>query len=176
MKQENVLTPDPQNILYSVQTGKVGSRGIELAARAALTSQIKVIASYTFTETEVLASNNPAQLHRELPLIPRQQASVWGIYTFNRTFLSGLEVGAGVRYAGSTYGDNANLWKTSSYTVFDLIARYDLGRIDPRLKGASVALNVQNVGDREYLSGCQSAGSCEFGDRRVVLGTVRYLW
>jgi iron complex outermembrane receptor protein len=176
MKQKDVLTPDPENILYSIQTGEVGSRGVELEARAAITRQIKLIANYSFTDTRVLASTNPAQLGHQLPLIPKHQASLWATYSFDQPVLSGLEIGAGVRYTGGSYGDTANLWKTSSYTVFDLMARYDLGRIDGRLKGASVTLNVQNIGDREYLTGCQSAASCEFGERRAILGTVRYLW
>ncbi|MGF6773780.1 iron complex outermembrane receptor protein [Paraburkholderia sp. GAS199] len=176
MKQKDVLTPDPQNILYSVQTGEVGSRGVELEAHATITRQIKLIASYTFTDTRILASNNPAQLGQQLPLIPKHQASLWATYSFDQPALSGFELGAGVRYTGSSYGDAANQWQTSSYTVFDLMARYDLGHIDGRLKGASLSLNIQNIGDREYLTGCQSAASCEFGERRTILGTVRYLW
>ncbi|WP_144107263.1 TonB-dependent siderophore receptor [Paraburkholderia sp. BCC1886] len=176
MKQKDVLTPDPENILYAVQTGEVGSRGVELEARAALTRQIKLIASYSFTDTRVLASNTASQPGKQLPLIPKHQASLWATYSFDRAALSGLEVGAGVRYTSGSYGDTANLWKTASYAVFDLMARYDLGHIDGRLKGASLAINVQNVGDREYLTGCQSAGSCEFGERRAIIGTVRYLW
>lgn len=175
MKQRNVQTPDPDNILYSVQTGKVGSQGLELEARAAITPELQVIANYTFTNATVLETNNPAQLHKQLPLIPRHQASLWGTYKLGR-YVPGLEVGAGVRYTGSTYGDTANAWRTDGYTVFDAMVQYDLGVLSPTLKGASVALNVQNIGDKEYLTGCQSAGSCEFGERRTVLATVKYRW
>jgi len=47
LKRANVLTTDPSNSLFSVQTGEVTSRGIELEAVANVMPGLKVTASHT---------------------------------------------------------------------------------------------------------------------------------
>ena len=42
--------------------------------------------------------------------MPNQQASVWGDYTWHSGVLDGFGIGAGARYTGNTYGDQANTW------------------------------------------------------------------
>lgn len=44
-------------------------------------------------------------------------ASLWADYTFFDGPLSGLTLGTGGRYTGSSYGDPANSFKVGSYTV-----------------------------------------------------------
>lgn len=76
IEKTNVLTSDPLNTGFSVQTGKVRYRGVELEARGALTEQLSVIAGYSYLDAKVLSSedgdrgNTPA-------LVPRHAASVW---------------------------------------------------------------------------------------------------
>lgn len=48
-----------------------------------------------------------------------------GDYTFFDGPLSGLTVGTGGRFTGSSYGDPANSFKVGSYTVVDALVRYD---------------------------------------------------
>jgi iron complex outermembrane receptor protein len=38
------------------------------------------------------------------------------------------------------------------------------------------ALNVANVFDRRYVSGCQSYAVCVFGNERTVLASAKYNW
>lgn len=51
--------------------------------------------------------------------------------------------------------------------------RYDLGRVDNSLKGLSVAVNANNVFDKEYISTCDGF-YCYYGDRRNVVASLDY--
>ncbi|WP_139765070.1 TonB-dependent receptor domain-containing protein, partial [Salmonella enterica] len=79
--------------------------------------------------------NTPAQ-------VPKHMASLWGDYTFFDGPLSGLTLGTGGRFTGSSYGDPANSFKVGSYTVVDALVRYDLARVG--MAGSNVALHVNN--------------------------------
>ena len=52
--------------------------------------------------------------------------------------------------------------------------RADLGVWSPTLKGAYVQVNANNIGDREYISGCYGTGNCYWGSERSVMATVGY--
>ncbi len=85
-------------------------------------------------------------------------ASLWGDYTLFDGALSGLTLGTGVRYTGSSYGDPANSFKVGSYTVVDALVRYDLARVG--MAGSNVALHVNNLFDREYVASCFNTYGC----------------
>lgn len=96
------LTADPGNVLFSNQGGEIRSRGVELEAKAAVNANVNVTAAYTYTDAEythdtLLQGKTPVQ-------VPKNMASLWTDYTFNETSLSGLTVGAGVRYVGESKG------------------------------------------------------------------------
>lgn len=81
-------------------------------------------------------------------------------------------MGAGVRYMGSSvtasqYGVY-NGARVPSATVVDLMANYAIN------KNWSAQVNVQNVGDRKFLSGCDTY--CYYGASRNILATVSYKW
>lgn len=56
-------------------------------------------------------------------------ASLWGDYTIFDGALSGLTLGTGARFTGSSRGDPANSFKVGSYTLVDALVRYDLARV-----------------------------------------------
>ena len=98
--------------------------------------------------------------------------------------LDGFGLGFGVRYIGET--DNIAIGSmdfvrdksdghTDSYTVYDAAVHYDLGRLNNTLKGVSVAVNANNVFDKEYISTCDGF-YCYYGDRRNVMASINYKW
>ncbi|BBT72511.1 MULTISPECIES: ferrichrome porin FhuA [Enterobacteriaceae] len=173
------LTSDPNDStgLYSVQTGEIRSRGIELEAKAAVNENINVTAAYSYndaeyTEDTIFKGKRPAE-------VPRNQASLWTDYTFYDTALSGLTFGAGVRYTGSTvsyYKNDAakknEAFSVAGYAVADAMVKYDLGRFG--LPGSSVAVNVNNLFDRDYVSSCYSEYACYWGAERQVVATATF--
>ncbi|MBF4556080.1 TonB-dependent siderophore receptor [Pseudomonas sp. p50] len=173
-KNVSVTTINSDNVSITSQTGEVKVKGLELEAVSDVTDNLKVIAAYTLAKSEV---QNGTFKGNRLQLMPNQQASLWTDYTWHNGVLDGFGVGAGVRYTGNTYGDQANteLGKADAYTVFDAAVHYDLGRLDNSLKGASLALNATNLFDKDYISTCDSF-YCYYGDQRSVVASATYKW
>ena len=175
LTQKNVAVTDVvNNINVTSQTGEVKVKGLELEAISDLNENIKVVASYTLAKSEV---QNGLYKGNRLQLMPNQQASLWGDYTWHNGVLDGFGIGAGARYTGNTYGDQANTWlgKANAYTVFDAAVHYDLGRLSSTMKGASLKLNATNLFDKAYISTCDSY-YCYYGDQRSVVASATYKW
>jgi iron complex outermembrane receptor protein len=174
LTQNNVLTADQDHPGFSVQTGQVRSKGIELEGHANLTNNLNLILAYTYLHQRVTKSNED-NLHRRVDGIPTHAASGWLDYTFRFGFLNGLNLGAGVRFVGNSAGDGTNTFEVPPYTLVDLAVRYDLAGLHPVLKGAQAAVNVSNLLDEHYVASC-TGGFCAFGLQRNVLGTLTYRW
>jgi iron complex outermembrane receptor protein len=174
LTQQNVLTTDPDNSNFQVQTGEVRSQGFEVEAHASLTNNLQLIFSYTYTNL-LNTKSNTSNLDK-VPLgIPRNTASLWADYTVTSGPLNGVQAGAGLRYIGGSYGDTANSLLLSSATLVDLALRYDLGRAFPSMHGWTGSLNASNLLNRAYMASC-SNGSCYWGQGRLVLAGLKYQW
>lgn len=170
LTKTNNLMADPNGSLFSVEGGEIRARGVELEAKAALSASVNVVGSYNYTDAEYTTDttykgNTPAQ-------VPKHMASLWADYTFFDGPLSGLTLGTGGRYTGSSYGDPANSFKVGSYTVVDALVRYDLARVG--MAGSNVALHVNNLFDREYVASCFNTYGCFWGAERQVVATATF--
>lgn len=170
LTKTNNLTTDPTNPFAQVAAGEVRSRGVELEAKAAVNANINLTASYTYTDAEYTDDTTYKGL---TPVqVPKNMASLWGDYTFYEGALSGLTLGTGGRYVGSSYGDPDNTFKVGSSTVMDAVVKYDLARLG--LAGSSVAVNVNNLFDREYVASCFNTYGCFWGAERQVVATATF--
>lgn len=168
--------PDPDRTLFSVQSGEIRSRGVELEAKAALNANVNLTASYTYTDAEY---TEDTQLKGKTPVqVPKHMASLWSDYTFHETALSGVTIGAGVRYVGESQGlystgteQNQN-FKVAGYTTLDAALKYDLGRFG--LPGSTVGVNVNNLFDRDYVASCYREYACYWGAERQIVGTATF--
>lgn len=170
LTKTNNLMADPNGSLFSVEGGEIRARGVELEAKAALSASVNLVGSYTYTDAEYTTDTNykgntPAQVSKHM-------ASLWADYTFFDGPLSGLTLGTGGRYTGSSYGDPANSFKVGSYTVVDALVRYDLARVG--MAGSNVALHVNNLFDREYVASCFNTYGCFWGAERQVVATATF--
>ncbi|HAN2577251.1 TPA: ferrichrome porin FhuA [Escherichia coli O25b:H4-ST131] len=170
LTKTNNLMADPNGSLFSVEGGEIRARGVELEAKAALSASVNLVGPYTYTDAEYTTDTNykgntPAQ-------VPKHMASLWADYTFFDGPLSGLTLGTGGRYTGSSYGDPANSFKVGSYTVVDALVRYDLARVG--MAGSNVALHVNNLFDREYVASCFNTYGCFWGAERQVVATATF--
>ncbi|MDO2949777.1 TonB-dependent receptor, partial [Aeromonas simiae] len=169
--KKNSLVTDPDN-LYGpkLQTGETVSRGIELEGRRALSDALDVSASYTLLDMEI--TRDTAGLKGKTPVwVPEQTASLWADYRIEQGSLSGLTLGSGVRYVGKTEIDAQNSGKVPGYTLWDMAARYDLGRLG--LRGTEAVLSASNLLDKAYLS-CYDTGNCWFGAERNIEARLNY--
>jgi iron complex outermembrane receptor protein len=171
LRQKNVSVTEGS---VTSQVGEVKVRGVELEATSDVTDNLKLVASYTYNDSEIVRGDSEGN---RVPQIPRNQAGMWADYTWHNGVLDGFGLGAGARYVGDTFGNQANtdLGHVGSYTVYDASAHYDLGRLNNSLKGVSVAVDAKNIFNKDYLSTCDGYW-CYYGDQRNVVASVNYKW
>ncbi|MAX53883.1 MAG: TonB-dependent siderophore receptor [Methylophaga sp.] len=164
LTQKNVMTSDLNNPDFSIQEGEVESKGFELEAKANLTNNLNLIASYGYIDNAVTESNSGTEGNR-YGAVPRHMASLWADYKFSET-IPGLGLGAGVRYYGRSY-NLANTYDVPGFTVVDAVVNYSL---TPEW---SLALNINNLFDEEYAT-CSYA--CFYGVERSATVSASYNW
>lgn len=169
-----MLTGDTEYVQYQAQSGEVRSRGVELEVKSSI-DNIDLMAAATYIDSFYTKSTYGDEGNRNESQAP-VSASLWADYHFNAALLDGLTVGAGARYTGRKQGDSANSFQVPSWTVFDATVRYDLGKLDADLRGLQASVNVQNLFDREYVSDCNYAFGCYYGQERVASVQMTYDW
>lgn len=175
--QSNVLTPDNANPGFSLQTGEVTSKGLELEVVARIRQQLSINASYTYLDAKVTESENPAEVGGRLAAQPRHKASLFVDYTHD----SGFGGGAGVRHLSRSNGVVARsdadpvltpsgieipaTFTSPAVTLFDATLHYDL-------PGWRFAINASNLFDKRYAGRCTGLANCFFAEGRQIVGTV----
>lgn len=177
LTQQNVLTPDPdpEHTGSSVQTGEIRSRGLELEGSASLRQGWDIVGSFSYLDQEVTKSNG-TDLGKRIAAIPRHRAALWSNYTLTQGPATGLAVGAGVSYNGSTQGDSENTFSVDAYTLLDAAINYDLSALGHHWSGWTLALNATNLTDKTYVAGCYSSARCYYGLGRELTARIGYTW
>ncbi len=165
LRKSNVLTTDPADSNFSVQTGEVLHRGFELETKAELDFGLSLTAAYTYLDAEITKSNDGYAGNRP-SLVPKSTAALWANYTFDEdSGLAGFSAGAGVRYIGASFGDEDNTIRVPSYTVADAALRYKRDQWE-------AAINVTNLFDKKYFATCYTGEGCYYGERRNITGSL----
>ena len=157
------------------QVGESRSKGVELELNSILTPNLNVTAAYTYTDARITkdAATSLVKDH-QMTGVPRNQASVWAKYRFLESRLKGLYVGGGVRYFDSAFAyTSPSLYgklDAGDVTLVDAAIGYQIDR------NWTVDVNAKNLFDKEYVSGCNDAGRCYWGESRTLLGSVSYNW
>ncbi|MCP1214020.1 TonB-dependent siderophore receptor [Acetobacter okinawensis] len=189
--EDHYLISDQQHSGYSSDAGRVKSQGFEISANANVTKQIRVVASYSFTDARFGKSNltdqkiDPrtgasygAYIREEghsVPYIPRNMFSIFANYSFRNTLLDGFSVNGGIRYTGFSFADNVESFKSPDYLLFDIGASYNLGKATSILKGLNAQISISNLTNKYYITSCDS-WDCYVGQGRRVYGNLTYNW
>ncbi len=173
--QKNVASFNRTTYFYD-QIGKVKSQGVEAEVHAQPTPEIALTAAYSYTDVETKDSPTAAEIGHAPAAIPRHAASAWGTYSFQQGVLNGLTIGSGVRYIGTAPGDAVGEYYVPHYTLYDAMAKYDLGQATSSLRGTTLQLNVQNLSDKKYVSSCSGEDACFYGVGRTIVASVDYRW
>lgn len=175
IRQRNVQESDPSHPGFAIQTGEIRSRGIELEGVASLAEGLDLRLAYTADPVHTIDSVNAAAIGTRPTVTPEHMASLWTDYAVLHGQLSGLGMGAGVRYVGNTYGGTYTTasgqtpFTVPSYTLVDAALHYDWRQV-------RFGVNASNLLDRSYVEGCYGGTVCSYGNRRNVIGSVRYSW
>ncbi|WP_395679510.1 TonB-dependent siderophore receptor [Inquilinus sp.] len=175
--QDHVLMTDPDNNLFSIQTGKVRSQGIELEARASV-GALNLVAAYSYNDVR----NEEGLLKdQRLALAPYHNVAVWADYKLDDLGLKGLTIGTGLQYLSSSNipGVNADgsplKEDVPGRVLVDAMVSYDFGALDERLTGTTLQLNAKNIFDKDYIT-CVDITGCRYGEPFTMSATLGYKW
>jgi iron complex outermembrane receptor protein len=161
----NVLTADPLNPDFSIQTGEVQVQGLEIEGVWAPTEHLSIQGGYAYLDSEITKSNNGDQ-GQQLEDTPEHQANVFIRYDVPNT---PLQVRLGANYVGERQFSNAgvdvyNGVLASSVRLPDYVT-VDLGAA-LTLADVRFDLALSNVFDEAYYTR-------EFDDFSVLPGEPR---
>lgn len=168
IRQQNGLTADPVNPLYSVAVGETRSRGVEVEALVSVTQGLDLTAAYTHQEVKFTKTNDDTQGNTPYNT-PSDMASLWAKYRFGDGPLAGLGVGAGIRYIGPTWGDNLNTFRVPGYALVDATLSYEFR------KHWRFAVNATNLFNQRNGM-CFETYACWLGPGRAAIGSIAYRW
>jgi catecholate siderophore receptor len=138
----NARTPgvnpgDPPTVLQGEHV--VG--GVEVGANGALTNRWQLFGSYTFMNSEITQSNNPAELGKEFGNTPNHTVSMWTTYRLPRD----VEVGGGAFYVGDRFNGNTGVRTAPGYWVSESMASVRVA------EHFTLRFNGQNLFDNRYI-------------------------
>ncbi len=171
IKESNfVVAQVGQTPAFGTQGGRVEVYGGELELVARIRDQLSINAAYSYNHSRVKSSPNAlGDIGAPLPTTPKQKASIFADYTFQRGGLAGFGFGGGVRYnsksAGGLPSTSFPYIVTGQATLFDAIVHYDL-------PGWRFAVNGSNLLDKKYIARCTGLYGCVYGQGRQILGTI----
>jgi iron complex outermembrane receptor protein len=131
------------------------SRGLELEANINFNNGLRMISAYTYTDMTIENGSDGTD-GNTLSATPTHSASLWGFYEPQYGALQGFGFGAGLRYVGSSWGDDENTFKNDSALFADLAMTYDFA--EQGYDGTAVQVNIKNLFNNEQQT-C-SAGYC----------------
>ncbi|HJX29859.1 MAG TPA: TonB-dependent siderophore receptor [Thermoanaerobaculia bacterium] len=141
-EKTNARTPginpgDPATVLDGVQRVS----GFEVGVTGSITRDWNAFFGYTYMDSEILESNNAAEVGHELGNTPEHSMSLWTTYRIGTSF----ELGGGAQLVGDRFNGNSGARIAPSYWLFDAMASYDLSE---RL---TLRLNATNLADEKYI-------------------------
>jgi iron complex outermembrane receptor protein len=169
LTREDFAVTDP-NTRVVTTIGKARVRGLDLEAKAEITNNLSLTASYSYLNSKILESGPQRTDGNELSFVPNHTASVWGNYTLEgNDTLGDMTFGLGARYIGSYYFDDANTQKTGNNVVFDASFNYKIQ------ENTSLDLNVNNLFDKKYVA-YGGFGADFYNPGRSFAVTLRRTW
>ncbi|NJO12235.1 MAG: TonB-dependent receptor [Gammaproteobacteria bacterium] len=148
-EKTNARTPGLPGEAPLVLAGEQRVDGLELGFAGNLDSAWGLFGGYTYMDSEVVKSNNPAEQGNEIGNTPPHTFSLWTTYAV----LPNLQLGFGAQYVSQRTVSNTVTTELDAYWLLDASASYAVSdRID-------VFLNVYNLADEFYFDKFHGGGS-----------------
>lgn len=163
--RSNIATTDPADDDFSIPIGEQRNQGIELNVAGEILPGWNVIASYSYIDAEITASNDGLAGNRPMN-VPFNTASLWTTYELQRGDLQGLGFGIGLFYVGDRQGDQENTYVIPGYLRTDAALYY-------QRNNWRAGINFQNIFDEKYFQGSNFGRvSIEPGAPFTVIGSI----
>ncbi len=164
--RSNVLTTDPANPNFSVQTGEQRSTGVELIATGEILPGWNIVAGYAYTNARI-TEDNTFEVGNRLNNVPENAFSLWSTYEIQSGDLQGLGFGLGLFYVGERQGNLENTFQVPGYTRTDAALFYNRNNF-------RIAINIENLFDIRYFEASESELRVFYGAPFTVRGTVSW--
>jgi catecholate siderophore receptor len=145
-EKTNARTPDPNNPLLNVVSGKQRIDGLEIGLNGHVTKEWQVFAGYAFMLSEIVESNNPLEKGNKVANTPKHTFNAWTTYDLP----SKLQLGGGMNFvsernASTTPNSTTRVMQAApGYVTFSAMAKY------PLTEKVDVQLNITNLFDKKY--------------------------
>jgi catecholate siderophore receptor len=172
--KKNARVPDPDGSGQMVLAGKQRVDGYALGIVGTLIGSWRVLANYTFLDSNITDNPNPVLVGQPLPSTPKRSLSAWTTFQPFR----GFTLGGGAVYADAasvnnptfagTTASNLSFYKVPAYWRFDAFASY-------AWKALELQVNVYNIGNALYYEQYYSSHAAPAAGRSASLtATVRF--
>lgn len=162
----DVLTSDPRDPDFSIQTGEQRSQGIELDISGEPLPGWEIIAAYAYTDARI-TEDNDLPVGNRLSNVPRNAFSLWNKYEFQQGSLQGWGLGLGLFHVGEREADLSNSFQLPSYTRTDAAIYYQGNNFQAQI-------NFRNLFDVRYFEKASNRLRVFPGAPFEILGTVRW--
>lgn len=138
IRQDDILTRDPNNSSITIQGGRQSSRGGEIALSAALTQSLRLDASFSALDAkfdELIEAGGADRAGNTPTNVPERVATLFGSY---RSSAWPLTFSIGARYASHIYTNNANTIRVDGYALLDAGVAYAIGPGELSLRGRNL--------------------------------------
>ncbi len=167
--QKNLLIGDTYDLENLTTRGEQRSRGFETDFSGYITPNFQLVASYAFTDAEIIEDEDETLIGERVGGSPKNSANLWGKYDFNNNALRGISFGLGMQYSGDKYSWYSDRLLLPEYTVFDGAVYYK-----PANSTIQLTLKVNNLFDKTYWLGALNAYRLAPGTPRNVLLNATY--
>ncbi len=136
---------------YSIQDGKVRSRGIDVDILANPIPGLNIAMGYgynniRYTELWTTVSGKLTNLaNNRVEAAPRHAGNIWANYGFTSGSLKGFGLGAGGNGQSSSFTNNVNTITLDGYTVFGASVFYDATKF-------RLTAKIDNIANKKYYT------------------------
>ena len=142
LDRTNTRGVDPANPSRVVLTGEQRSKGLELELTGEITPHWRASAGYALQDAEIRRTTTAAPAGREVPLVPKHQASLWTRYDFTPSFGGGIGL----------YSQSKSFTSISNAVVLPAFTRVDAAAFFRLSERIEAQINVENLFGTDYFS------------------------
>ncbi|OCC24166.1 TonB-dependent receptor [Croceicoccus estronivorus] len=165
VNRSNIISTDDDVVTDTFDKARI--QGFELGATGQV-GPVSMMIGYTYVDSKLSDDPNSSTDYpgNRLPNAPVHNFAS----TVNVQVTPKLSIGGGAYAASKRYADGANLIKADGYVRFDANAAYDIN------DHFSVRLNVQNIGDKRYITKLRNPHFAQpaAGRQAMLTLTARY--
>jgi catecholate siderophore receptor len=151
LDRTNATTPDPDNVLTTINIGETRTEGVELGLAGRITPQWQISGGYTYQDAR-LGGNDAVRLAQ----VPEHQFALWNRYDVTRKFGLGL----GVVHQSSQF---AAIRTAPTTTRLPAFTRADAAVFFKASDRIEFQLNVENLFDESYFSDAHNNNNISTG-------------